>query len=197
MQTIPTLHHLNELETDMTPAKTFSNRRFWLLWLPTLLGFPVGGLIASLIIGPIQTPLSALMGGAIAGTYIGLAQWLALRRLFDITWIWSLASSLGVAVGLGLGVSLVGTGTGTQELLARGLITGLGVGAAQAYVLRKLVPAWVWTLSVAVLWALAWPISRFVIGQNIDNNFAVFGASGALFFTMLSGLTLSLVTRRK
>ena len=172
-----------------------SSLRFWLLWLPTFLGFPAGGLIASLLIGPVQTPLTALIGGAIAGTYIGLAQWLALRRLYGITWVWSLASSLGMGIGLALGVSLVGTGTGTLDLLTRGLITGLGVGAAQAYLLRKLVPVWLWTLMVGVLWALAWPITRLVITQNIDNDFAVFGASGALFFTLFSGFVLSRAAR--
>ncbi len=102
-----------------------------------------------------------------------------------------------MAVGLGLGVSLVGTGTGTGELLARGLITGFGVGAAQAYVLRKLVPAWVWTLTVGMLWALAWPITKLVIAGSIESDFAVFGASGALFFTVLSGLVLSFSTGRQ
>ena len=171
-------------------APALSNRRFWLLWLPTFLGFPLGGLLASLLIGPVQTPLTALMGGAIAGTYFGLAQWLALRRLYGMTWVWSLASSLGMAVGLGLGVALVGTGTGTLDLLTRGLITGFGVGAAQAYLLRKLVPACLWTLTVGVLWALAWPFTKLVIAGSIENNYTVFGASGALFFTVLSGLML-------
>lgn len=177
------------MKVQATPP--LSNRRFWLLWLPTFLGFPIGGLIASLLIGPVQTPLTALMGGAVAGTYIGLAQWLALRRLYGMTWLWSLASSLGMAVGLALGVSLVGTETGTLDLLTRGLITGLGVGAAQAYLLRKLVPIWLWTLTVSILWALAWPITKLVIVDSIENNYTVFGASGALFFTVLSGLILS------
>lgn len=170
-------------------------RRFWLLWLPTFLGFPIGGFIASLIVGPVQTPLAALMGGAIAGTYIGLAQWLALRRLYRMTWVWSLVSSLGMAVGLGLGVSLVGTGTGTLELVSRGLITGLAVGAAQAYLLRKFVPVWLWTLTVGSLWALAWPVTKAVITQDISSGYAGFGASGALVFTVFSGLVLSRAAR--
>lgn len=172
-------------------APPLSNKRFWPLWLPTFLGFPIGGLIASLLVGPVQTPFAALVGGAVAGTFIGLAQWLALHRLYGVTWLWSLASSLGMAVGLGLGVSLIGTGTGTLDLLTRGLVTGLGVGAAQAYLLRKLVPIWVWTLTVGILWALAWPITKLVIAGSIGNNYTVFGASGALFFTVLSGLMLS------
>lgn len=179
------------------PVASSSRRRFWLLWLPTFLGFPIGGLIASLLIGPVQTALTALMGGAVAGTYIGLAQWLALRRLYGITWVWSLASSLGMGIGLALGVSFLGTGTGTVELLVRGLITGLGVGAAQAFVLRKLVPAWVWTLAVGLLWALAWPITKLVIADSVSNDYAVFGASGALFFTLLSGWVLSRATRKR
>lgn len=166
-----------------------SRSRFWLTWLPTFLGFPLGGLAASLTVGPIGTPLEALAGGAIAGAIIGLAQWLALRVLYNAQPAWIAASSLGLSLGLALGVVLVGTATGTLELLLRGLITGLGVGAAQALTLRTLsVP--LWTLAVALFWALAWPVTGLVIAESIGDDYAVFGASGALFFTLFSGLVL-------
>lgn len=179
----------------MMPRRLTPRLRFWLAWLPTFLGFPIGGLVTSLTVGPIQSPVAAFAGGAVAGAVIGLAQWLALRSLYKVGWVWTVASSLGMALGLGLGVSLVGTETGTLELVSRGLITGLGVGAVQAYLLQKLIPAWLWTLTVGVLWALAWPITKLVITQNIDNDYAVFGASGALFFTLFSGLVLSRAAR--
>ena len=43
----------------------------------------------------------------------------------------------GMAVGLTVGVTSVGTGNETLELLARGLLTGLGLGIVQAYLLQK------------------------------------------------------------
>ena len=184
-------------KANMTSKPLPSPRRFWLLWLPTFLGFPLGGLAASLIIGPIQTPLEALTGGALAGAFVGLAQWLALRPLLGVRPVWVAATGVGLAFGLALGVGLFGTGTDVPELLARGFVTGLGVGAAQAFILRKHLSVSLWTLTVGLLWALAWPITGLVIAQNIGNNYAVFGASGALFFTALSGLALTFSARRK
>jgi hypothetical protein len=179
-----------------------STRRFWLLWLPTFLGLPLGGLAASLTVGPIQTPLEALVGGALAGAIIGLAQWLALRSLYGVRPVWILSTALGLALGLTVGVALFGTVTNTVTntftdtltLLARGFVTGLGVGAAQAFALRDLSFP-LWTLAVALLWALAWPLTGLVIGASLENDYAVFGASGALFFTLMSGVALRTLRR--
>lgn len=176
----------------MTARET--SRRFWLTWLPTFLGFPLGGLAASLTVGPVQTPLEALVGGALAGAIIGVAQWLALHSLYGVRPVWVLSTAFGLSFGLGLGVALVGTATDTLTLAARGFVTGLGVGAAQAFALRTLsFPAW--TLAVALLWALAWPITELVIADSIGNGYAVFGASGALFFTLMSGAVLLTLRR--
>lgn len=173
-----------------------STRRFWLLWLPTFLGFPLGGLAASLIVGPVQTPLQALAGGAVAGLVIGLAQWLALRTLYGTSPLWIIASSLGLSLGLALGVAVFGTATDTPTLVARGFVTGLGVGTLQALTFYKTVPRPLWTLAVALLWAAAWPLTGLVIAANLGNDYAVFGASGAVFFTLLSGLALLALRRR-
>ena len=40
-----------------------------------------------------------------------------------------------------------------------------------------------------LLWALGWTVSTF-IGVSVDNQFAVFGASGAITFMALSGVLL-------
>jgi hypothetical protein len=42
---------------------------------------------------------------------------------------------------------------------------------------------------VPLLWALGWTVSTF-IGVSVDNQFAVFGASGAITFMALSGIVL-------
>lgn len=129
--------------------------------------------------------LEVLLGGAI----IGLAQWLALRSLYGVRPVWVLNTAVGLALGLTVGVALFGTATDTLNLLARGFITGLGVGAAQAFALRALLLP-LWTLVVALLWALAWPATGLVIDASLGNDYAVFGASGALFFTLMSGVAL-------
>ena len=42
----------------------------------------------------------------------------------------------------------------------------------------------------AASWALAWLISAGVLAQQADEGFVVFGSSGALVATVLTGLAL-------
>jgi hypothetical protein len=163
---------------------------FWGLWLPTFLGFPLGGLLTSLTVGPVQTPLGALFGGLVSGAVIGLAQWLALRFTFSPSAHWILATSLGMAVGLSLAVTFFGTSTEMTFLLARAVITGLTVGVAQAVVFRKTFNPLLWTAAITLFWSLAWFITSAVIRQNLANDYAVFGSSGAIVFTVLIGFVL-------
>jgi hypothetical protein len=45
----------------------------WAWPLAILLGFPIGGLIADLIVGPVDSFGAALAGGLFAGAVIGVA----------------------------------------------------------------------------------------------------------------------------
>jgi hypothetical protein len=173
-------------------TRVHSNWYVWGLWLPTFLGFPLGGLLTSLMVGSVETPLEALLGGLLSGAVLGLAQWLALRSLMGASPYWIAATSLGLGVGLTLGVTFFGTDTQTIPLLTRAIITGLAVGVAQASLLRKLLTPLVWVTTITLLWPVAWFITSTVIQQNITNNYTVFGASGAIAFTVLSGLVLRL-----
>lgn len=152
--------------------------------------------MTSLVVGPVQTPLAALLGGLVSGAVIGLAQWLVLRFTFNLSANWIPATSLGMAVGLSLAVTFFGTSTEMTFLLARAVITGLAVGLAQAVVLRKTFNPLLWTAAIALFWTLAWFITGAVIRQNLANDYAVFGSSGAIVFTVLSGFIL-LRARRK
>ena len=162
----------------------------WLRWLPTFLGFPVGGLIAIAVRGPVTNLATALAGGAVAGAVLGAAQWLALRgRLSKNEW-WIPATAIGQAIGLAAGATLVGYRTGLQDLAIQGAITGLGVGILQALVLRPHVATWFWwALAMPPLWALGWIVTT-VAGIGVDQRFTNFGASGAIVVTVLSGLLL-------
>jgi hypothetical protein len=165
-------------------------RGLWLRWLPTFLGFPVGGLIAMAVPGPVTSLSNALSGGAISGAVLGAAQWLALRgRLPNTEW-WIPATAIGHAVGLAAGSALVGYRTSLQDLAIQGLVTGLGVGIPQALVLRPHVGAWFWwVVAMPFLWALGWIITTLG-GVQVDQHFTNFGAFGAIAFTVLSGLLL-------
>ncbi|MFC7597645.1 hypothetical protein ACFQU3_20190 [Terrabacter sp. GCM10028922] len=156
----------------------------------------MGGYIANLIVGAVDSVSAALAGGLIAGTVAGAAQWLALRRL--ISWVWIAATSIGMIIGLVLGAPLVDYGIGRVDLMLMGAVTGLFVGGLQALVLTRegiSGAAW-WAVLSPPAWALAWLVSSYVISANIDERFTNFGASGCLVFALLTGLLLEGLFRR-
>jgi uncharacterized membrane protein len=165
------------------------NLKAWLLWTAGFLAFPIAGILAEAVTGRINDFSSALVGGMVAGAVIGTGQWLVARRLLEAqTWI--PATALAMGIGLAIGAWVVGYGTSLGELVLMGVITGIPLGAAQAYLLRdRLANAWVWAAAVPLLWALGWTVSTF-IGVSVDNQFAIFGASGAITFMALSGVLL-------
>ena len=165
------------------------NLKAWLLWTAGFLAFPIAGILAEALTGRINDASSALVGGMVAGAVIGTGQWLVARRLLDAqTWI--PATALAMGIGLAIGARVVGYGTSLGELVLMGAITGIPLGAAQAYLLRdRVANAWVWAAAVPLLWALGWTVSTF-IGVDVDQQFAVFGASGAITFMALSGVLL-------
>jgi uncharacterized membrane protein len=165
------------------------NTKAWLLWTAGFLAFPIGGALATAATGRINDFGSALIGGLIVGAVIGAGQWLVARRLLDAK-AWIPATAVAMGIGLGVGAWVVGYGTSLSELALMGFITGIPLGAAQAYLLRdRLANAWMWAAAMPLLWALGWTVSTF-IGVSVDNQFAVFGASGAITFMALSGVLL-------
>src|SRR5688500_18917003 len=87
------------------PVPTLSLPRVSAWPLAIILGFPIAGYIANLTVGAVDSVGAALAGGLIAGAVVGVAQWLALRRV--VTWIWIAATSIGMAAGLTLGAAVV------------------------------------------------------------------------------------------
>ena len=165
------------------------NTKAWLLWTVGFLAFPIGGALATALVGRINDVGSALVGGMVVGAVIGAGQWLVARRRLDAqTWI--PATALAMGIGLGVGAWTVGYGTSLGELALMGAITGIPLGAAQAYLLRdRLANAWVWAAAVPLLWALGWTVTT-AGGIDVDQQFAVFGAYGAITFMALSGILL-------
>jgi hypothetical protein len=165
------------------------NTKAWLLWTAGFLAFPIAGVLATAVVGRINDVGSALIGGMVAGAVIGTGQWLVARRLLDPrTWIPATAVAMGI--GLGVGAWAVGYGTSLGELALMGFITGIPLGAAQAYLLRdRLANAWLWGAAMPLLWALGWTVTT-AGGIDVDQQFAVFGAYGAITFMALSGVLL-------
>jgi hypothetical protein len=165
------------------------NVKAWLLWTAGFLAFPIAGVLAEAVTGRINDVGSALVGGMVAGAVIGTGQWLVARRLLNPqTWI--PATALAMGIGLAVGAWVVGYGTSLGELALMGFITGIPLGAAQAYLLRdRVANAWVWAAAMPLLWALGWTVTT-AGGIAVDQQFAVFGAYGAITFMALSGVLL-------
>ena len=61
-------------------------RRLWLWPLAVLVGFPLAGYIADLIVNGVDSVGTALAGGLVAGVIIGAAGWYVLRG--RVSWLW-------------------------------------------------------------------------------------------------------------
>ena len=155
-------------------------------WLPTVLAFPLGGFIA-MGVGSLHDPLSAATGGLLAGAVIGAAHGFALRA--DIR-RWTLGTAAAMSAGTALAAAITGAGTELADLMLTGLVAGAAVGAAQGTLLGgpRLVAAW--TAVTAASWATAWLVSSTVIGVHADQGFYVFGSSGAIVATVITGFAL-------
>jgi hypothetical protein len=166
------------------------NTKAWLLWTAGFVAFIIGGALATAVTGRVNDAVSALVGGIVAGAVIGTGQWLVARRLLGDPRAWIPATSVAMGLGLLVGAGAVGYGTSLGELALMGLITGIPLGAVQAYLLRdRLANAWVWAAAVPLLWALGWTVTT-AGGIDVDRQFAVFGAYGAITFMALSGVLL-------
>jgi hypothetical protein len=172
-----------------TQASPPSFLRTWSLWTASFLAFPFAGLAGTAVAGRVDDPLSALVGGAVTGLVIGTAQALLSSRRVDLR-RWVPATSAGMGLGLLVGAATVGYRTSLGDLVLMGALTGVFLGLAQALALptgtrRSLV----WAAAMPVLWALGWTATTLG-GIAVDRQFTIFGAYGAVTFSVLSGLLL-------
>jgi hypothetical protein len=82
---------------------------------------------------------------------------------------------------------------GLGDLAAMGAVSGLVLGAAQGLALAaqaRMRLAVAWATAMPVLFALGWSATT-AGGISVEDQFTVFGASGAAVFTLLSGLVLA------
>jgi hypothetical protein len=181
----------------MSDAPTTSRRRAAAIplrdaarWMITFAGFPIGSILARALVGPVDGPWPALIGGLVNGVVLGALQAWALGPRRPSAVAWTLATGAGLAVGLLLGAGAVGYATDAGSLVVQGAICGVMVGLGQAAVLvGRVGPASaVWPLLLGAAWALGWAITN-AAGVDVEEQFTVFGSSGAIVVT---GLTLVL-----
>jgi hypothetical protein len=156
-------------------------------------GFPISGLVGGAISGPVDAAGPALIGGALTGAGLGTAVWLATPDAFGTAAAWIAATAAGYGLGLLAGAALVGYETDIGSLAAMGAVSGAVLGAAQGLTLAaqgRRRPAVAWGVAMPVLFAAGW-CATTLGGVHVEEQFTVFGAYGAILFTILTGLLLT------
>ncbi len=160
-------------------------------WVASFAGFPLGGLAAMTLTGPVDGTAAALAGGLVTGAVLGAAQAWALKAGRRVATAWVAATAAGLGVGLAAGASLVDFQTGLAQLATQGAVTGAVVGLAQAVVLRSSgrfgVAALLWPAYLALVWALGWTVTT-AVGVQVEEQFTVFGAAGAITVALLTSV---------
>jgi len=183
--------------SERTATKPMTSGRRALRWLPTFLGFPLGGLVAEHVSGPVDGLAAALLGGAITGVILGAVQSWGLGSVGPSTRSWVFATGAGLMVGLGAGAAAVGYETDASDLVVQGAVCGLAVGTAQAIALYPRLGrlAVVWVPMLSALWAIGWAVTT-AAGVDVESQYTVFGSSGALIVTAVTAcLPLVLASR--
>ena len=161
----------------------------WLWWTAGFLAFPIAGVAGRLVAGRVDDPTAALLAGLVTGAVVGAGQWLASRgRLRPLPWIG--ATTVGMGAGLLLGATVVGFQTTLVDVAIMGALTGLVLGIAQTVALpARTRRRWWWAAAMPLLWALGWIVTTLA-GIPMGEQITIFGASGAVTFSALSGLLL-------
>ena len=162
------------------------------MWMLSFLAIPIAGYLGTLLVGRVDNMLSSLIGGAVVGLIVGLVQALVSRRRLSLL-AWTIASAIGTSVGVAVGALAVGYQTSLGALALGGLITGVMVGIAQTLALPATTRfRWLWLPVTAALWPLAWTVTTLA-GIQVEQQFIIFGATGAFVYTLLAGLMLQLM----
>jgi hypothetical protein len=165
-------------------------------WAALALAIPIAGLIGWVVSGPVDAPVAALIGGAITGAGLGAAQWFLAKDAFGDARAWITTSAISYGAGLAVAAAVVGYNTDLGSLMAMGAISGLFLGVGQGLALAqqgRTRMAFAWTTAMPFLLALGWAASSG-IGVDVAEQFTVFGAAGAIVFTLLSGFLVARFT---
>ena len=182
----------NDRAEQTSQRRSFPGWRWMAVWA----ALPVAGLIGWTIGGRVDAVDAALVGGALTAAGLGAVQWWAAKGALGRPAAWIGASALAYAGGLATGAALVGYETDLGALALMGLLSGAALGAAQGLVLARQgrrALALAWGIAMPVLFTFGWSVAS-VTGIGVDDQFTVFGAGGALLFTLISGLLLARFT---
>ena len=189
----------------------------WIRWIgATTVGYALGVTLSAVLVGAIARPFSAMAGGiivvflfgAVIGVVISASQLVAIPR-GGVPWRgWILATVLGGAVGFAV-AAMVGEvlgntidptlsvviGGGAIQI-ASGATVGLGIGFAQWFVLRRLLPVGRWWIVASVVGsglgygAAVAVLELFDVPILKANLIPSFGAILGMFVGVAQGLVL-------
>ena len=156
-------------------------------WMVSFAAYPLGGYAAFLLTGRVDDPGSALAGGLLTGAVLGAAQVWALGQALPRSLAWIIATAAGLMGGVSAGAALVDYQTDLGSLVVQGAVGGALVGLVQAAVLAPRVGALalVWPLFLSGTFAIGWAVTTSA-GIGVDQQFTIFGSSGALVATLLT-----------
>ena len=195
-------------------SKDQKNRRRWLLACG--LGIPIGFAIGQAIsfgigfaTGNAKTwAMGLVIGPALTGMVLGIAQWLMLRDRSLPAYRWNVVTSISWAAGHAVTVLIGNAVYGAVNLalwqtsnlavvwgvsglvsgLVSGAIGGILVGLAQWWVLRKYSQiSHHWILSTSLAWAIGHAVINVV-------NFTQLGIGGSVLSWVIYGLVYGMAT---
>jgi hypothetical protein len=178
----------------------------WLAWtLATALGLLIGYLPLAFLIGSVELGIARVIVPIIAGTLLGLAQWLVLRPYVSRSFDWVINQAVGWVVGFSIGLYLVQLLSNTPLGMLIGFISfGVIVALFQYPALRREIPylaAWIlanvigWTLGAFLSQVVASSLFQNVTPTTFTSVFVVIGITG-LVAGGITALALILIVRQ-
>jgi len=167
----------------------------WLGWtLATAGGMLLGFLPTILLVDVLDLGLARIAVPVLAGTVIGFAQWLVLRRYVTRTTRWDWTDGITWVAGYVLALFLIQSLPSTVFAVFIGyFLFGLIVALVQWPVLRREIPQiFTWLLASALAWAIGYWISQAVLSLFTDPLLAP--ALGTAVIAIASGLVAGAIT---
>src|SRR5215207_7541 len=181
---------------DIDEAKVERNELgLWLGWtLATAGGMLLGFLPSILLVNVLSLGLAQIAVPVLAGTVIGFAQWLVLRRYVTASTQWNWSDGISWAAGYILGLLLIQMLPSSIFVVFIGyFLFGVIVALVQWPVLRREIPnALTWIVASALAWAAGYWVSQAVLALFTDP--LINPALGTSIIAITSGLVAGAIT---
>ena len=177
----------------------------WLGWtLATAGGMLLGFLPTIPLVNLLDLSIAQIAVPVLAGTVIGFAQWLVLRRYVTASTQWDWTDGMSWAAGYILGLLLIQMLPSTVFVVFIGyFLFGVIVALVQWPVLRREIPQVVtWLAASALAWAVGYWVSQAVLSLFTDPlidpvvGTAVIAVTSGLVAGAITGVALIWIVRK-